>query len=202
MDELIFGTTNQAKVLQVRGALSSAGVEVMGLPEEARGIKVIEDGRTVQENARKKALAYASALGCPVLSMDNGLFFDGLPAEEQPGTHVRRIGGSDGRPSDDELRIHYAGVVSRLGGRVNGHWEFALCYARPDGTCEETTILSPRVFVATPSPTTVPGYPLESIQIDPTTGKYISEMSQSDQDEFWQRAIGTPLAAFVRSISG
>jgi len=200
MKTLIFGTTNEAKVLQIQGALKPIGVVVSSLPESTRSTKVVEDGETAQENARKKALAYSKALGEPVLSMDNALFLDGLNPEEQPGIHVRRIGSPNERPSDDELLAYYSNLVSRLGERISGRWEFALCYARPDGTFEEKTIISLRIFVSTPSPKIVPGYPLESIQIVPASGRYISELSQDEQDEFWQRAIGSELSQFVQSI--
>lgn len=201
MQTLVFGTTNPAKVLQVQGALKQLGITVVTLPESARTIEIVEDGATAEENARKKATTYAKAIGEPVLSMDNALFFDGLKSEEQPGIHVRRIGGASERPTDDQLRSHYSSLVSSLGDRVSGRWEFALCYARPDGTFEEKTIISSRVFVSTPSEKVVPGYPLESIQIEPESGKYISEMSQDEQDRFWQRVIGIELASFIKSIN-
>jgi hypothetical protein len=41
---------------------------------------------------------------------------------------------------------------------------------------------------------------LESIQIDPETGKYISEMTTEEQAEFWQRTLGSKLCSFVKSI--
>ncbi len=44
------------------------------------------------------------------------------------------------------------------------------------------------------------GYPLESIQIDPQSQKYISEMTQDEQNNFWQKAIGQPLLEFVQSV--
>lgn len=200
MQTLIFGTTNEAKVLQIQGALKPIGVVVSSLPESARAIKVVEDGETAQENARKKAMAYSRALDEPVLSMDNALFLDGLNPEEQPGIHVRRIGNPNERPSDGELLTHYSKLIARLGGKVSGRWEFALCYARPDGNYEEKTIISPRIFISEPSVRVISGYPLESIQIEPASGKYISEMSQDEQDAFWQRAIGSELAEFIQSI--
>ena len=200
MKTLIFGTTNPGTILQIQGALLPLGIGVLPLPEEARSILVEEDGKVAQENARKKALAYATALGQPVLSMDNALFLGGLKDSEQPGIHVRRIGGSSARPTDEEMLKHYSSLVGRLGGQIAGHWEFAFCYARSDATCTETTIISPRIFVATPSEKLVPGYPLESLQIDPRSERYISELSQAEQDEFWQRAIGIELMTFVRSL--
>jgi 8-oxo-dGTP diphosphatase len=200
MKKIIFATTNEAKVKQIAGALAPIGVEVVGITDKSLLPEVVEDGETAQENARKKALAYAKALGASVLSMDNALYFDELSADEQPGIHVRRINGSDGRPSDDELLEHYSRLVRRFGERTTGRWEFAVCFATPEGRTEETTIVSPRIFTSEASTKVVPGYPLESIQIDPDSGVYIAEMSQADQDAFWQKVIGAPLQTFVQQL--
>jgi hypothetical protein len=70
----------------------------------------------------------------------------------------------------------------------------------PHGRCFETTILSPRTFVSAPSTTMMPGYPLESLQIDPASGQYISEMSPREQAAFWQRTVGRDLCAFLRQV--
>jgi 8-oxo-dGTP diphosphatase len=201
MKEILFGTTNPAKVKQLQGALAPIGIAVRGVGDASQLPPVEEDGRTAQENAFKKAMAYAGALRVPVLAMDNALYLDGLPLEEQPGIHVRRINGSTTiRPSDEELLAHYVALVRRYGKTMTGRWEFAICIATPKRECTETTIVSPRIFTSVPSPKTVVGYPLEAMQIDPATGKYISEMSQEEQDQFWQRAIGKPLQEFIKRI--
>ncbi len=200
MKEIVIGTTNEAKVAQIRGALAPMGVTVMGIGKEVTLPRIEEDGKTALENARKKATAYAKALNTTVLSMDNALYFDELSSEEQPGLNVRRIPSSSERPSDEEVLRYYSALIKRFGERTTGRWEFGICVATPDGEYKETTILSPRIFTSTPSAVLVPGYPLESIQIDPKTEKYISEMSQEEQDRFWQRAIGKPFQEFVKNI--
>ena len=200
MNQLIIGTTNEAKVKQIKGALLPLGVQVDGIKDKNSLPEVKEDGKTAQDNARKKAIVYAKALDRVVLSMDNALFIDGLKDEEQPGINVRRINKTDERPSDSELLEHYSLLISGLGEKVGGHWEFAICVASPEGEISEITINSQRVFVSKPSSAVVDGYPLESIQIDPDSGKYISEMSQDEQDLFWQKAIGTQLCNFVKSL--
>lgn len=201
MKEIIIGTTNEAKVKQIRGALAPLALAVRGIDKKTALPHIDEDGKTALENAIKKALAYAKALNMTVLSMDNALYFDELAPNEQPGLHVRRIPTDSERPSDDEMLRYYAALVSRFGERTSGRWEFGVCIASPDGKYETTTILSPRIFTNIPSASIVPGYPLESMQIDPETGKYISEMSQEEQDVFWQRAIGKPLQEFVKNIA-
>ena len=198
--QLIIGTTNEAKVRQIKGALSPLNLQIDGVKDKGMLPEVIEDGATAQDNTRKKAIVYAKALDKNVLSMDNALFIDGLSDEEQPGINVRRIAGQDYRPSDEELLRHYSSLIKRLGAKVKGHWEFAVCVATPNGEVQDTTIISHRIFVAEPSAHIVAGYPLESIQIEPESGKYISEMSQYEQDIFWQKAIGEKLCDFVRSL--
>lgn len=74
MKTLVMGTTNPAKIAQVRDALAPADIQVEGVADKKLLPQVIEDGATVQENARKKATVYAKALGKTVFSMDNALF--------------------------------------------------------------------------------------------------------------------------------
>lgn len=202
MKEIIVGTTNEAKVRQIKGALANLDILVRGIDKEKDKDlpEVIEDGQTAVENARKKALAYAKALGTTVLSMDNALYFDDLPPGEQPGLHVRRINKENTRPSDEGLIEYYSRLIEKLGGETKGYWEFGICVATPDGQTRETIIISPRIFKVNPNAKINPSYPLESLQIDPDSGKFIGEMSEEEQALFWQKVIGDPLADFVTSV--
>ncbi len=200
MQQIIVGTKNEAKLAQIKGALASLQFNIIGLSDDDNLPDIKEDGKTAQENAKKKALAYTKELGHPVLSMDNALYFEKLPDEKQPGINVRRIEGRNDRPTDTELINYYSELVKGLGGRANAHWDFAICFACPDGKVHETTIVSPRIFTSKISSKTIEGYPLESIQIEPKTGQYISEMTQEEQDIFWQEAIGKELCQFVKSF--
>lgn len=195
--ELIFGTGNQAKIQQVQSVLGDS-VRVRGVNEFDIDIKVREDGKTAQENARKKATAYASALRRTVFAMDNALYLKGLADNEQPGLYVRRVGGVE-RLTDQEMIESYRALIASQGEQIEGYWESGVSIARPDGTSVEDSIISPRIFVAKASDRMVPGYPLESIQIDPETGKYISEMSAEEQSRFWQQNIGEPLSRFIQA---
>ncbi len=199
MKKLVIGTTNPAKIAQIRDTLASVNIHVEGVADKKLLPEVIENGKTVQENAYKKATAYARALGQTVLSMDNALFFDGLAQENQPGVHVRRIGGSLA-VNDEELLDHGITLVKSLGGNATGWWEYGICIARPDGETFEITIKTSRVFTSERSEKVIQGYPLESIQIDPETGRYISEMDKREQAAFWQRTLGAKLCSFVKSI--
>jgi XTP/dITP diphosphohydrolase len=197
--KLIIGTKNKGKLLQIKGSLSNLDIDVTGLPNIELP-EVIEDGRTAQENGRKKALTYSKILNEVVFSMDNALYIDGLLEDDQPGINVRRIKGKTERPTDQELLFYYSKLIESLGGKARGYWEFAVCVADPSGEIKEITIISERIFTSKPSEAMVEGYPLESIQIDSLSGKYISEMNQKEQDDFWKRTIGKELEGFIKEV--
>lgn len=199
MKKFIFGTTNQAKVLQMRGVLAPAGIDIKGVADKSMLPEVVEDGKTANENARKKALAYAKALNKTVFSMDNALYINGLPDDKQPALNVRRIDGKTAT-TDEEMIEYYSKLIDSLGGKAEGYWESGVCIATPEGEYKEITIISLRKFVSIPTNKRQTGYPLESIQIDPDTDKYIADMTQEEQDLFWQKAIGDKLLEFVKSL--
>ncbi len=197
MRDIIIGTGNPAKAKMVQDALVPLGITLKTTGDLGISLDIEEDGTTAQENVRKKSQGYAQAAGQAVLSIDNALYLDGLPDDEQPGIHTRRIPGKAGRATDQELLAYFSRRVEHLGGEIGGRWEFAVCIATPRGRVFERTIVSPRRFVSCPSEKMVPGYPLESIQIEPRTRKYIAEMSEEEQAAFWQAVVGMELCEFV-----
>jgi len=201
MREILMATTNQAKIDQIGGALSNVGISVVGVENKDLLPEVIEDGATALDNARKKALAFAKALGKVVLSIDNTLFFDKLDGDpRQPGLNVRRIAGVVGKPTDEEMIKYYSQLVKELGGSAEARWEYGVCVAAPDGKLGEATFGYKTTFVSNPSSKTMNGYPLESLQIDEVSGKYRSEMTNDELAQLWQRKIGQPLSVFVKSL--
>lgn len=139
MKTIIVATGNPDKVNKIRHGLSGIKIKVVGLPKKVRSIEVVEDGNTPQENARKKAIAFAQNIDRVVLSSDSALYIDGLPDAEQPKTKVRRIGGREDRPTDEELIDYYSKVFKKLSGRVRGKFEDAICIATPEGKLYETS---------------------------------------------------------------
>jgi hypothetical protein len=193
--ELIFGTRNKSKIDQIQGALGPLGILVRGIDTLGVSLDVPETGETAIENARAKAAAYATAAGRTVFSMDNALYFEGLGPEEQPGVHVRRIPGSTGRISDQEVLEYYVALIRSHGSVMDGYWEFGICIATPAGLTAEKVIRAPRQFTATCSTSITADYSLEAIQL--VDGKYLSEMSREEMGDHWRRAIGEPLMRFV-----
>jgi 8-oxo-dGTP diphosphatase len=199
VSKIVFGTSNPAKVEKVRQALADTGVEVVGISElRIDEVEVEEKGETAQGNARIKAVAYAKSVGEPVLSVDSGLYIEGLENNEQPGPYMRRIGDKRSEATDNELIEYYSELIESLGGEAKSRVIDAFCIATPEGKVFENTIVSERELVSKPCKTKVKGHPLDSLQVDEKIGKYFAEMSEEEKGELWQRLIGVELRRFLR----
>ena len=112
--ELLYGTTNEGKLLVMRRVLSPLGITVTGLKDQKTEIPVVpETGNSPLENARLKAKAYFKAFQMPVFSCDTGLYFKNVPDEFQPGIYVRRPLGYE--MTDEEMTEYYKGLAEHFG---------------------------------------------------------------------------------------
>lgn len=85
---LVFATTNQGKLREVRQMLANK-CQVDGLPEGLG--EPVENGSSFADNALIKARYYQERLQVPLLAEDSGLVVDALNGE--PGVHSARYGG-------------------------------------------------------------------------------------------------------------
>lgn len=89
--ELVVATSNPHKVRELSLLLIPLRIPVLALPNEVDFTPVVEDGITLAENARKKAIGYARQVKRWVLADDTGLEVDVL--EGAPGVHSARYAG-------------------------------------------------------------------------------------------------------------
>src|SRR5260221_4854270 len=85
---LLIATENQGKVKEIEALLEGLGVELVTPKALGLELKVVEDGTTYQENAGKKALAYAKTSGLISIADDSGLEVDAL--DGAPGLYSAR----------------------------------------------------------------------------------------------------------------
>ena len=125
--KLLYGTTNNGKLQAMKNALKDFDIELIGLRDmEGELPQIEEDGATPLENAELKARAYFDAFHMPVFSCDSGLYFEELTEEEQPGLHVRRVGGKE--LTDEEMIEHYAALAKKHGGKITGRYRNAIYF--------------------------------------------------------------------------
>ena len=96
MTKLLVATTNLGKFSEVEAFLTDVPIEVVCLTNLVNPPEVIENGRTFEENALKKARILADYSGLLTLADDSGLEVDALGGA--PGIYSARYAGED---SDD-----------------------------------------------------------------------------------------------------
>ena len=89
--KIIFATHNAGKVAEMRRLLSDCDIEVFSAEEAGVMEDVVEDGKTLKENAFKKAMFVAKRTGEWTIADDSGLCIDALDGE--PGVHTARWAG-------------------------------------------------------------------------------------------------------------
>ena len=93
MKRIIFATSNEGKMKEIRMILSDMGVEVLSLKEAGIHADIVEDGTTFEENAIIKAKTICDITGDIVLADDSGLEVDYLGGA--PGIYSARFMGED-----------------------------------------------------------------------------------------------------------
>lgn len=183
--KILYATQNAAKVHNMRRRLAGTGIEIVTPADLGVHVEIEEDGRTVAENATKKAESYAPLVDMPVLAADSGLLIEGLPDDQQPGTHVRRVNGR--LLTDDEMIDYYAALAGRLGGERRAHYVTGLAMIAGRRQFCESIPENEFLLVSTPNPNRHhTGNPLDVVALDPRDRRYHNDLSDADfEDAAW-----------------
>ena len=104
-NEIVAATGNKHKIAEIEAILAPLGLRVLSANDVGGMPDVVEDGETFRDNAVKKALVGARALGRTVLADDSGL--EVVALHGAPGVYSARYageGGNDGRNLSKLLR--------------------------------------------------------------------------------------------------
>ena len=91
--KVLVATTNPGKIREITAILEGAPVTLVTLTSFPGIVEPEETGTTFLENARLKALYYATATGLPSVADDSGLEIEAL--DNAPGVHSARWHGTD-----------------------------------------------------------------------------------------------------------
>ena len=135
MNKIIFATSNEGKMKEVRSILEDLGMEVLSMKEAGIQADVVEDGTTFEENAVIKASEIAKVCDEIVLADDSGLEIDYL--NKEPGIYSARYMGED-----TSYAVKNQNLIDRLEGvgdeKRTARFVCAIAAAFPDGTVEVT----------------------------------------------------------------
>jgi XTP/dITP diphosphohydrolase len=126
MTQLVVATTNQGKLREITGILAGTPVELLTLARFPAVPEPEETGATFAENARQKALYYASAFGLPAVADDSGLEIAAL--DGAPGVHSARWYGTDYNYKFQKIR-----ELLRERGLEGSAARFVCCVALAEG---------------------------------------------------------------------
>ena len=93
MKRIIFATSNEGKMKEIRLIMADSGYEVVSLKEAGISADIEENGTTFEENAVIKASAIAKLTGELAMADDSGLEVDYM--DKAPGIYSARFLGED-----------------------------------------------------------------------------------------------------------
>lgn len=129
MKQIIFATSNEHKMQEIRMILADLPVEILSMKEAGIALDIEENGTSFAENASIKANAIRSYTDAVVLADDSGLVIDALNGE--PGIYSARY--LPGEPYEVKNRT----LISRLDGLEgearSARFVCAIAASMPDG---------------------------------------------------------------------
>ena len=138
MKKIIFATTNQNKVREVKMMMEGFDVELYTMKEAGIDVDIVEDGTTFEENAIIKAKTIMEMTGEIALADDSGLEVDYL--DGAPGIYSARFLGED---TSYDVKNNY--IIDKLkdakGKDRSARFVCAMAAAFPNGeveTCKGT----------------------------------------------------------------
>lgn len=122
---LLFATGNIDKLKQVELMIDN-----LKSPKDfdLDDIEVVEDGKSLKENAYKKAKTYFDLAKVPTISDDTGLFVEAL--DNRPGIYAHRYAGEDATYKDNRDKL-----LSELKDKDNrnAYFKTLVCYIDENG---------------------------------------------------------------------
>lgn len=183
MAVLVIGTKNAHKLREIRAILGDLGLDLRGLDAWPRVSKVVEDGKTFEENAAKKALSWARELGEAVLADDSGLEVDALGG--RPGVYSSRYGGEEGNDERNNAKLleELSGVPEA---RRTARYRCVIAFATPAGVEFSCSGICEGRILGRPRGTNGFGY--DPLFLVPEHGKTFGELPEELKNRISHRA--------------
>jgi XTP/dITP diphosphohydrolase len=123
--KLVIATRNAHKLDEIHDIFDFANLEVLSAFDFPDVPDVVEDGKTLEDNAKKKAVEIALATGCWALADDSGLEVNALNGA--PGVYSARYAGEHCSYADNNARL-----LEELAGKADRSARFRTVIALSD----------------------------------------------------------------------
>ena len=188
---IIFATTNEGKMKEIRMIMADLGVEILSMKEAGCSLDIVEDGSSFEENAVIKARAVADVcngkMGADdadyiVLADDSGLEVDYL--NKEPGIYSARYLGED-----TPYSVKNKNIIDRLDGvedeKRTARFVCAIAAVFPDGAVRTTR--GPIEGIITREPMGENGFGYDPIVYVPEFGRTTAQLTPEEKNKVSHR---------------
>src|SRR5688572_31450346 len=133
MNKLLIATNNKGKVIELQEILKDLNIQLITPADINLVLDVIEDGKTYQENAGKKAIEFSQASGLISLADDSGLEVDALNGA--PGLYSARYSPKP-NATDKDRRNYLLENLKDKSHPWKAHFHATIAIAKPTGEVE------------------------------------------------------------------
>jgi len=186
MKKLIFATHNQGKVQEVKEILKDINMDIEIVSLQEAGIKdeIVEDGKTMEQNALKKAREIAKKTNEYAIGEDTGLCIDALGGD--PG--VRTARWADGEAEHNNLYEYcIQQMIDVPAGKRQAYFETALALVSPSGQEWVFKGLVDGEIAEQPKGEPRPGLPYDMVFIPGDYESTFAEMSDEEKNALSHR---------------
>jgi len=188
--KILVATGNQHKAKEIRAILADERFELLTLSDFPELEEVVEDGRTLEENAVKKALSAALGTKLWTIADDTGLEVEAL--DGRPGVFSARFAGPD-----CDFAANCRKLLDELDGvprpKRGARFRTVVALSAPEGTVR---IVEGRLDgEISESPAGENGFGYDPVFFLPDLGKTLAELSDEEKNRVSHR--GRAIAAAV-----
>lgn len=184
MQQILIGSHNLHKVKEISNLLSDLPVTIKSLSDFPSISEVVEDGKTLKENAMKKAKNYAEKTNLLTLADDTGLEVDALAGD--PGVRSARYAGEHCSYSHNNKKL-LANLAHCRNGERGAHFRCVIALCEPKTRLIQTAegILHGEILTEERGKN---GFGYDPIFFIPHLKKTLAELSMEEKNRISHRA--------------
>ena len=169
--KIVLATRNKGKAKEIKEILKDLKLEILTLNNFPEITTPIEDGKTFQENALKKARFIAQRLHLPALADDSGLEVEALG--RQPGILSARYAGENATDDENNKKLlkELSGISLK---KRNACYQCVIALVFPSG--EEETVEASCTGLIALKPKGKGGFGYDPLFYVPEYGKTMAEL--------------------------
>jgi XTP/dITP diphosphohydrolase len=192
---LIAATRNKHKLKEISKLMRGTGIRLRSLDDYPPIPDVVENGRTLEANAIKKAEAVSKAFGQPALSDDSGLFVPAL--QGKPGVRSARYAGPECNYAANNVKLLKA-MKSLSGSKRKAYFATTMALAWPgEKTVIRTGTLSGKIITENRGRN---GFGYDPVFVPAGYGKTLAEMTPKQKNQISHRSRAlAKVAVYLRN---